>query len=36
MGGYTGYVREMGGKVGNALAGYGRSLGSNPDISQKY
>jgi hypothetical protein len=26
----------MGGKVGSALACYGSSQGSNPDISQKY
>jgi hypothetical protein len=26
----------MGGKVGSAPAYYGSSLGSNPDISQKY
>jgi hypothetical protein len=27
---------EMGGQVGRAPACYGSSLGSNPDISQKY
>jgi hypothetical protein len=27
---------EMGGYVGSAPACYGSSLGSNPDISQKY
>jgi hypothetical protein len=27
---------EMGGSVGSAPACYGSSLGSNPDISQKY
>jgi hypothetical protein len=29
-------LREMGGQVGSAPACYGSSLGSNPDISQKY
>ncbi len=28
--------KEMGGQVGSAPACYGSSLGSNPDISQKY
>jgi hypothetical protein len=32
-----GKVREMSGyKIGSAPAGYGSSLVSNPDISQKY
>jgi hypothetical protein len=29
-------LREMGGQVGSAPACYGSSLGSNPDMSQKY
>ncbi len=29
-------VREMGGQVGCSPASYDSSLGSNPDISQKY
>jgi hypothetical protein len=29
-------TREMGGEVGRAPSWYGSSLGSNPDISQKY
>ncbi len=28
--------RKMGGQVGSAPAYYGSSVGSNPDISQKY
>ncbi len=40
MGGLAGRwvdkFREMSGSVGSAPACYGSSLGSNPDISQKY
>ncbi len=36
MGDYGWLSREMGGQVGSAPAWYGSSLGSNPDISQKY
>ncbi len=31
-----GQIREMGGLVGSTPACYSSSLGSNPDISQKY
>ena len=31
-----GIVTETGGDVGSAPAGYGSTLGSNPDISRKY
>jgi hypothetical protein len=31
-----GKVREMGSEVGSAPACYGSSMGSNPDITQKY
>jgi hypothetical protein len=34
--GIKNWSREMGGLVGSAPACYGSSLGSNPDISQKY
>jgi hypothetical protein len=35
-GGWVAKLRGMGGSVGSAPAYYGSSLGSNPDISQKY